>query len=170
MSLAACWTLHVGAPGGNSDAALGAPTQLGRAPSKKAQRRDAPNSPPARWVGAKRGVCGVAALGNGLAIACALRLASIPVWFQRIPRAKSDRLLGLPLPLVVIHTMLCAGLYLAGLDPIAGSLMDGAPVSTRPARRRTKPGCCATRKLRSYQPAPLLSGQWTCASLFADTG
>ncbi len=89
-----CRTLHVGAPGVNSDAALGAPTKLGRAPSKEVQRRDAPNSPPARRVGAKRGVCGVAALGNGLAIACALRLASIPVWLQRIPRAKSGRLLS----------------------------------------------------------------------------
>src|SRR5665811_921271 len=49
---------------------------------------------PARRVEAKRGVCGVAALDNGPAIGCALRLASIPVWLQRIPRAKPDRLLA----------------------------------------------------------------------------
>ena len=93
-NLAACRTLGVGATGVHSDAALGAPAKLGRAPSEAAQRRDAPNSPPARRVGAKRGVCVVAALDNGPAIACALRLASIPVWLQRVPRAKSDRLLG----------------------------------------------------------------------------
>src|SRR5450830_806543 len=92
-ALATCRALHVGATGAHSDAARGASTKLGRAPSEKAQRREAPNSPPARKVEAKRGVCGVAAFDNGPAIGCALRLASIPVWLQRIPRAKPDRLL-----------------------------------------------------------------------------
>src|ERR1035437_3454976 len=91
---ATCRALDVGATGVHSDAALGASTKLGRAPSEEAQRREAPNSPPARRVEAKRGVCGVAALDNGPAIGCALRLASIPVWLQRIPRAKPDTLLA----------------------------------------------------------------------------
>ena len=63
--LAACRTLGVGATGEHSDAALGATPKLGWAPSEEAQRRDAPNSTLARRVGAKR-----------------------------VPRAKSDRLLG----------------------------------------------------------------------------
>ena len=92
--LAACRALDVGATGVHSDAVQGASTKLGRAPSEAAQRRDASNSPPARRVGAKRGVCVVAPLGHGPAMAGAPRLASIPVWFQRVPRAKSDRLLG----------------------------------------------------------------------------
>ena len=92
---AACRTFDVGATGVHSDAAQGASAKLGRDPSEAAQRRDAPNSPPAQRVGAKRGVCVVAPLGHGPAMAFPLRLASIPVCLQRVPRAKSDRLLGL---------------------------------------------------------------------------
>ena len=84
----------MGATGSIWDAAQGASTKLGCPPSEEAQHSDAPKSTPPRRVVAKPGVCSVAPLGNGTTIACAVRLASIPVWRQRIPRIKSDRLLG----------------------------------------------------------------------------
>ena len=73
------------AKGANRAQCKARPTRLGRPPTRRKQRRNAPDSPPSLRVAPQSGVCGVVGLGNGTTIACTLRLASIRIGTQRDP-------------------------------------------------------------------------------------
>ena len=81
------------AKGANRAQCKARPTRLGRSPTRRKQRRNAPDSPPSLRVAPQSGVCGVVGLGNGTTIACTLRLASIRIGTQRDPPTEGEQTL-----------------------------------------------------------------------------
>ncbi|OIQ91007.1 hypothetical protein GALL_270860 [mine drainage metagenome] len=79
----ACSRYSAPAPGVWADAVRGAGRTVVCCTTSGLQRGHAPPKPPARRVASRRGVCGVVEHRQGVSLACALRLASIPVWGQR---------------------------------------------------------------------------------------